>query len=425
MNKPKHSLRGVAVAALALCSTVASVAQAAPTQAELDSIVLYGNTTIAKDSTSAWGVWEQIDPPAAGPQLPRVDVFGKPELYRPLAQATLTSTPTVAADVLCVSGGICGFGVFYESRFAAIMKKAIATEVPTLVSAIDSNDEHPYVFTATPATPPALTKTPVAPVAEQPAALPVAISLPAAVEILGKALDNGSLLRPESGVLVQNGSGYRTPVSTEGPPDYAIWLSFSNNDYFKIADAGAVWYEGYISKYVAGSDGEDGRYVAQELYGVVGYTTSKDDMSALRASNATATYAGYDYKGTTANPNVILNVDFGQGRFTGSFNGGADGKVYPGTSASGTTLDGNVGFNITSGVINGSEFKSTGLSASDGTVSGTVRGAFFGSMAAAAGGVADITKTRTDGAYTNARFVSPFLAIKGLSTSSVRNRYND
>jgi hypothetical protein len=67
MNKPTSSLRLVAGASLALCSALTHVAQAAPTQAELDSIVLYGSTTIAKDSTSAWGVWEQIDPPAAGP----------------------------------------------------------------------------------------------------------------------------------------------------------------------------------------------------------------------------------------------------------------------------------------------------------------------------------------------------------------------
>jgi hypothetical protein len=124
-------------------------------------------------------------------------------------------------------------------------------------------------------------------------------------------------------------------------------------------------------------------------------------------------------------PNVILNVKFGDGTFTGSFNGGADGKVSIGTSASGPVLSGAVGFNVTSGVITGSEFQSTGLSASDGTVTGTVRGAFFGPMAAAAGGVADVTKTRTDGAYSNARFVSPFLAIKGLSIRTIRGRFDD
>jgi hypothetical protein len=429
MNKPTSSLRLVAGASLALCSALTHVAQAAPTQAELDSIVLYGSTTIAKDSTSAWGVWEQIDPPAAGPQLPRIDHVAKAEWYRPMAQVTLNTAPAVAADALCSSGGICGFGVFYDDQAYGGRLLSLAVGNEGSPGPIDSADEHPYVLTATPVTLPPK-EVELSTRAEQPAALASSAVIPAAVEILSQALDKGSLLLPNSGTLLLSSGGYEKPVNTEGDPYYEVHADFNNNDYFDPAAVQATWYSGFIGKYVAGSGEAGGRWVEQALYGVAGYTTSQEDMNALRelsrSSHATATYAGYDSKGNSVTPNVILNVKFGDGTFTGSFNGGTDGsKVSVGTSASGPVLSGAVGFNVTSGVITGSEFKSTGLSASDGTVTGTVRGAFFGPMAAAAGGVADVTKTRTDGAYTNARFVSPFLAIKGLSTGTVRGRFDD
>jgi len=121
----------------------------------------------------------------------------------------------------------------------------------------------------------------------------------------------------------------------------------------------------------------------------------------------------------------LLKVEFGPGIWSGSINGGADNGGVSGrsmnvyTAPSGKVLEGMVGVDGI-GVIKGSEFISTGVSATDGTVKGSIRGAFFGPMAAGAGGVIDITKTRTDGTYTNARFVSPFLAVKGLSPTYSR-----
>jgi len=72
-------------------------------------------------------------------------------------------------------------------------------------------------------------------------------------------------------------------------------------------------------------------------------------------------------------------------------------------------------------------------------VSGYVKGAFFGPMAAAIGGVADITKTRTavpanveapalqaasvqttTPVYTNASYVAPFVAVKDTLLKSAK-----
>ena len=105
--------RLLAAACLALCAATAQAAT--PTQAELDSIVLYGSTTIAQDSTNAWGIWEQLEPTAAGPNLPRIDNFAQADLYRPLAQFTLGAAPAATADMICSGGSICGFGVFYDA----------------------------------------------------------------------------------------------------------------------------------------------------------------------------------------------------------------------------------------------------------------------------------------------------------------------
>jgi len=175
----------------------------------------------------------------------------------------------------------------------------------------------------------------------------------------------------------------------------------------------------------------------QEGWGVIGYTTSTADMSALRASNAVATYSGIDSEYTPMN----LTIRFGNGTWDGSWNGGADGYVSTQTTASGSTmLKGNVGFNVTNGTITGSTFSATAgnISATDGTIlaGSAVQGAFFGPVVgsgatagpAAAGGVVDIRKTVTaptqvqqpaavravaEGpkTYTNGRYVAPFLAI--------------
>jgi hypothetical protein len=429
-----HRLHLLAGACLSLCSALAQAAT--PTQAELDSIVLYGNTTIAQDSTSAWGIWDSIEPTSAGPALPRTEHFTTGDVYRPLAQWTVSGNQAAAAqaDSICKGGGICGFGIFYDGYdYGGYMYTPVNVEsvsepgnmAPTLPS------HHPYALTADVVAAPVqevVSPFPMPfpmpfPILLQPAAV-TSDAYPAALEVLSAPLLDGSFMLPGKQTLVGQGKGYYSKQNqVKGDENYSLRVDRWANDYFNPAEVQATWYYGDLYKYVSGTeDGEGGWQVHQGVEGVAGVVTADADMSALRASNVTATYVGFDGKGETYKANVKLDVNFGNGSFTGAFNGGTDGGyVAKVNTPNGTQLTGQVGFAVTSGVITGANFKSTGLSAADGTVKGTVTGAFFGPMAAAAGGVADVTKTRNDGAYQNARFTSPFLAIKGLDANTVRS----
>ena len=248
--------------------------------------------------------------------------------------------------------------------------------------------------------------------------------LPAAVALLNKVLNGGNFLALDSGPLRLNGNGYSS--ATKGGTYFGIFADTGQNDYFDPEAVQATWYYGDLSRYVAGTGESGGRYDYQDFFGVAGITTPDADMSDLRATQGMAvTYRGFDAQGRTDTPNVEMIVDFGTGEIrSGSFNRGVDGgNVYTFQTAAGKAVGGAVGFEFT-GVITGSNFKSTSLSAKDGAVTGAVTGAFFGPKAAAAGGVADITKSRTDGTYTDSRFVSPFLAIKDLAPDAIR-RNND
>ncbi len=429
---PFHRLHLLTGACLALCSAVAHAAT--PTQADLNGIVLYGSTNIAQDSTSAWGIWDTLEPTAAGPSLPRTDHVTPREVYRPMAQWTVsgnTSQPIAPqADSICAGGGICGFGVFYDGysyggyMYTPVNGTPSAEESdfqPTLAS------HHPYALTASVVAAPVqetVMSEPLMPfsILLQPAAV-TSDPYPAALQVLSAPLVDGSFLLPGQQTLVSQGGGYYSKQNQfKGDAQYNLRVASWENDYFNPKDVQATWYEGDLYQYIAGTGEQDGYSVHQVVQGVAGVTTSDADMSSLRASNVTATYVGFDGKGQTYKANVQLAVNFGNGSFTGTFNGGTDGSyVSKANTPNGTQLYGQVGFAVTSGVITGANFKSTGLSAADGTVKGTVTGAFFGPMAAAAGGVADVTKTRNDGAYKDARFTTPFLAIKGLDANTARS----
>jgi hypothetical protein len=398
----------LAGASLALCTAAAQAAP--PTQADLDSIVLYGTTTIAQDSTSAWGIWDTLEPTSSGPQLPRIENFRRADLYRPLAQFSLAATtPAVAADAICSGGSICGFGSFEDAYIdSQVFFKALALN-PDSLPAQPAEDlargEHSYAFTGTEV------------VLEQAGAVSGS-TYPKAVALQHTVLKDGTFLMTETGTLGFTGDGYAR--STEGS-GFSIRIDDRNNDYFDPVAVQASWYQGDLSRYVAGVGEQRGFNESQDFRGVVGITTPDADMSALRASGFSATYRGFDAQSRSGNPNVVMDVNFGTGQITNaSFNGGVDGaNVYTVPTAAGRALRGAVGFEF-KGVITGSSFMSTSVSAKDGTVTGAVTGAFFGPKAAAAGGVADIAKSRTDGTYTNSRFVSPFLTIQGLPANASR-----
>ena len=62
------ALRATSLAA----ALVTGLSAHAATPAEMQTIKLYGDVTIAQDSVKAWGPWEQFEAPAAGnpPVLP-------------------------------------------------------------------------------------------------------------------------------------------------------------------------------------------------------------------------------------------------------------------------------------------------------------------------------------------------------------------
>lgn len=395
-------------ACLALCGGMAQAT--GPTEAQLNSIVLYGSTTIAQDSTSSWGVWDQLEPTAAGPDLPKLDIPGLSEWYRSLAQVTVTplappTSPAVPAEVLatqiCAGGSICGFG-----------------------RATPLTDSQPAQFAYTLVTTP-VTLTEVARERATAVATEVGTSfvLPAAITVQSKLLgDVGVLLAAESGVLTRNGSTYSV---AQGPSSYSLG-AFTQGARVEYVNGQpvAAWFSNPITRYVMGMDGPLPvfKFDAHEGVGVIGITTSDADMNTLRteglASNATATYRGYDINGLAAKvegPNVILDVNFGTSRFSGSINGGSDqGTVQVRNTSLGQQLDGRVGVVIEQGVITGANFMSTVLKANDGSIGAksVVQGAFMGANAAVAIGVANINKTSDSGAYTNANHVTTFQAVR-------------
>jgi hypothetical protein len=404
-------LSTVALAA-ALCWQTS--AHAAATEAQLRSVTLYGNVTIQEDSTSSWGPWTEFEAPAAGDTQPVAAPRGATDPYRPLAQTGTTTTPPVQPPVegFCVGGSICGFGAF----------QTVSDPNTETVE-----DVHPF----------RLNGTVVQGAGEG------SNGLPQVIQLNSTPLSTGAFQLADSGNLdlyIGEGLGYsrtlynnqeRVQESYDLRPDGERVYSGE----YDPAQVQAAHFN--LATYVRGQ--RDVRpTVQQEGWGVIGYTTSTADMSALRASNAVATYSGFDHEYTP----VSMTVRFGNGTWDGSWNGGADGYVTTQATASGgTQLAGNVGFNVTNGTITGSTFSATAgnISATDGTIlaGSMVQGAFFGPMVgngatagpAAAGGVVDIRKTvaappqvqqpagvvraAAEGprTYTNGRYVAPFMAI--------------
>jgi hypothetical protein len=407
-------LSTVALAA-ALCWQTS--AHATATEAQLRSVTLYGNVSIQEDSTSSWGPWAEFEPPAAGNTQPVAAPRGATDPYRPLAQTnnTTPTTPPVQPPVegFCAGGSLCGFGAF----------QTVGDPNTETVEEV-----HPF----------RLNGTVVQGSGEG------SNGLPQVIQLSSTPLSTGAFQLADSGNLnlyVGEGVGYSRVLLNNQErvqESYDLWPD-GERVYSGEYDPEQVQAAHFnLATYVRGEKGVRPT-LQQEGWGVIGYTTSTADMSALRASNAVATYSGIDSEYTP----LTLTVRFGNGTWDGSWNGGADGSVTTQTTASGSTqLKGNVGFNVTNGTITGSTFSATAgnISATDGTIlaGSVVQGAFFGPLVgtgatagpAAAGGVVDIRKTvaappqvqqptnvgRTalEGSratYTNGRYVAPFLAV--------------
>ncbi|HIV72135.1 MAG TPA: hypothetical protein H9903_14470 [Candidatus Aquabacterium excrementipullorum] len=392
----------VALAAATLCWHQAS--HAAATESQLRGVVLYGNVSIQEDSTASWGPWTEFEAPAAGNTQPVAAPTARTDPYRPLAQVGGgTTTPPInpPAETGCIGGTICGFGAF----------QAISDPNETEARVYTAQDIHPFRLNGT-----------VLQASQGEGSSPL---LPQTLQLDATTLATGTYLLPNSGALtLTNGDGLIGYTRYEETLTYEVLPDQYRSSSYDPEAVQAINFKAYLATYVEGKQ-------SQSVWGVIGYTTPAADMSALRASNAQATYSGKDFYDTP----VTLNVNFGNATWNGSWNGGVDGTVATQAAASGgTLLTGKVGFTAV-GTIQGSNFTSTSVGTNDvgATVSGYVQGAFFGANAAAAGGVVDITKTRPatqqeqpvsagranpqgvvqpGQGYTNGRYVAPFLAVR-------------
>lgn len=393
---------------LAVAALVHGCAWADASEAQLKQTKLYGDVSIAEDSTDSWGPWSHFEPPAAGPGQA---VPGLPkragELYRPLPQPQ----PEPPAAIGCVAGGVCGFAAVYQLHQVDRVSGPLNVYAALMTGDITQVDESIW---------------------------------PKAIRLTTTAFDPAvSVYKTDSGELLRSkffegpdgfSVGYgRSVVQTESRQFVDLNIAMDMASKASLETVQAV--DGVrmtVQDYVLGAEeGSPQRVLGVDMQNaimVLGRTTPAADMAALRADQATAVYLGPRLvDGVYA---VRLDVQFGPGTWSGAWSGGRDGMVLVDKlpNDQGTFIRGRVGFSA-SGVIEGVNIRSTAVSTADSgaTVSGSVRGAFFGPNAAAVGGVADITKTNPHAAvmtnqesksvgYSNGRYVAPFLAINSKLT---------
>jgi len=389
--------RHAVAAALAVLFTAGT--QATPTPTQLKAIKVYGDVTLDEDSVSDWGPWTEFEAPAAGAPLGFLGLPSARPEYRP---PVIVEPPLEPESVGCAAGGICGFGVFSETAtvdFGREQPKELSDTLPA---------ELPYLMTGA--------------VVEGPAGEGV---LPQVINLTTQALAGGTVMAPASGDLSLDidpttfGSFHygdqityaRSLITESGEDTYRIGNWLSNEQQADAAAAGVSWVMGGPSllSYISGDNGVTVTQTSQGMYGILGLATSAADLAL---QGGTATYSGESRNGIFGSVN--LTVNFSNGTWSGTWNGGADQNVFVASSSIGPVIYGQIGFQA-SGTISGVNLNSTSITANDGTIGAgsIVKGAFFGSNAAAVGGVASIVKTTE--AYTDARGSGVFLTTRNVA----------
>lgn len=346
-----HSLKALTLAvATVLWQTQVA---AAPTNAELNSVKLYGNVTIAQDSVTGWGPWTEFEPPAAG-NPPLAALPTTPDLYRTLPQVATATPPGPTPVTPTPERDLIGFGAFYS--------------LITTPNAPDITDgPHPFSLAGTAVTP-----------ASTGSWLPDSFEMSITPMV-------GTSPAPSSSLLAVQADG-----SYAGGTDTAQLKLIASPGTAVDAQATEASFYQFLS-YISSPDERAPQVVTH--VGVIGYRSTAADMLDLRGRGVVATYNGQSTANATASfVPMSMRVDFGASTWTGVWNGGV-------------TKNGAIGF-AAAGNITGANFNSSSITANDSNrISGTVTGAFFGPMAAAAGGVTDITKS-------GVRHVDSFLAVK-------------
>jgi hypothetical protein len=131
-HTPSFKRASLAAAVAVGCAAAVSAHAADATGEQLKAVKLYGNVSIAEDDIQAWGPWEQIEPPQAGPMSSLRNLAATREVYRPLASLVTSPLvpPTSPADFACEGGGICGFGVKYTLGYPPETPPSMETGSP-------------------------------------------------------------------------------------------------------------------------------------------------------------------------------------------------------------------------------------------------------------------------------------------------------
>lgn len=406
--KTKQTIIASSIALMMCASYGASAAQKQIEYHEdqWGNVMAYGSTPIASDSVAAWGPWADFVQPAAGAPAVGFLALGAGEAYRPLPIPIVPIVPIVPVASGCEAGMACGYAVFQNSSYSSEGYGGYYG----YGGSYGDGGEHPATFTAR---------------------IPSTFDDSATTAWRVTSLDGTAPTYPESGELGNpyfsgNYFHFDRYDSVDGAEGHAYIGGNVNEDNIPVATG---YFGRNLYSYMNGNncEGDCYGYTSDSTYGVfvAGIVTSATDMSALRANGISAVYTGSAFNYGTP---VTMQVNFGPGTWSGSWNNGADGNTWTHTP-SGTTqlyVRGQVGFNA-SGTITGSNIQSTSVSATDGAVSGMVKGSFFGSQAAALGGVVDITKTKIappvdvravsiqqPNTYTDARYVDLFLTTKNV-----------
>ena len=376
----------------------------APAQDPYANVVLYADVTIAQDTVCDWGIWEQLEPTAAGPQTPLPLLAGSTDKYRPIGEVTPPALPPVDPGSV---GKLVGFGVIY------------AVDAPYLEEAARVIEGR------------------VAP-ARQGFKLETDATtwMPQQVTVSTKGIRDAVPAFDQFGPMVLSGSSAHVRESvSETLIEYGSILTQLGSVAGRLPDAPGELdhFNGELNRYVNGNPepAAVNQRPSAQFYGVWGVTTPENDMAVLTRNNVTATYTGYMVnEGNERSGRIVMKTDFGNGTFKATVNGGRDqeGVVVQTTATGAVQLQGPVGFYM-NGTISGASWQATSFAADDLArdrktrqpvpITGAASGAFVGPQAAAVIGAVDITKsnTRTDPAsnapiYSGGRFVSSFVATK-------------
>lgn len=387
-------------------------------ESQWNQVMSYGSVSLAEDSAQQWGPWSEfVQPAAGGPSvvfLPKVA-----ELYRSLPKADLKdeADPTpipipvpVPVDDFCKSGEWCGYAVFQnqsstwsnnnqeggEGRNEEGNYEYTSTRPHPARIAFALNPDDPSI-TAGSGTGPGTAAWRIASLSGLTPLFGESGLMPAQFD--GKWWSNSStdegLHTFYASRSTSSESSYEQAWAYGVPHDYYYWwwyLPTSNNE------VAVGWFGREVRNYMSGGNGDgygggDGSESAVYGYYVAGITTPQAYLDSQRVGNVIATYSGSSMDMSGYQSPVTMTVDFGQAKWSGSWNNGANGSTYTNTAGDGTQhLSGYVGFNA-SGTISGANIQSTSVSATDTkAVSGSVQGTFFGQTAGSVGGVHDIVK---------------------------------